>query len=61
MNDLVCKDALVMPSSTGSALAGFSFSEINLAFSCSYSLLVDLLADQEGRIAGIGVLTFCSI
>ena len=45
-----------MPSSTGSALAGFSFSASELDVLELELLLVDLLADQEGRVAGVGDL-----
>ena len=61
MNDLVCKDALVIPSSTGSALAGFSFSEISLAFSCSYSCLSICSPIRKVESPASVISTFCSI
>ena len=61
MNDLVCKDALVMPSSTGSALAGFSFSESSLAFSSSYSPLSICSPSRKVDSPASVISTFCSI
>ena len=52
MNDLVCKDALVMPSSTGSALAGFSFSEISLAFISAASFQETTRVLTEAAVSG---------
>ena len=53
MNDCVCRLALVMPCSTGWQVAGRRSSSSIRSLICVELEPVDLLADQEGRVAGI--------
>jgi hypothetical protein len=56
MNDSVASDALVMPSSSGSYSAGCLSSALHALVLLDQRRLVDLLAAQQARVAGVGDL-----
>ena len=53
MNDSVESDALVMPSSSGSATAGLTAARDDLRVLALEQVLLDLLVDQEVRVADL--------
>ena len=53
MNDSVESDALVMPSSSGSAIAGLSAALDDPLVLALEDVLLDLLVDQEVRVAHV--------